>query len=105
MESVGRRTKAVAEAARLEEASRSDDLVVRDESLGGVRVGRSLDRVRVAERLGADEEEGSEGRLHASQGEADCVGREPDAPEGNSPLSPRARVRERLELDILGKVA
>ena len=60
----------------LEEEERPADLVVGDEPLGGVRLRRHLDRVRVAERLGADEEEGAEGRLHASEGEADRVGRD-----------------------------
>ena len=42
-------------------------------------VGRHLDRLRVAERLGADEEEGAEGRLHAPEGEADRLGRDAHA--------------------------
>jgi hypothetical protein len=61
---------------------RTADLVVGDEPLGGLRFGRRLDRVRVAERLGADEEEGAEGRLHAAEGEAGRVGRHVHAAEG-----------------------
>ena len=68
----------------VEEEARPADLVVRDEPLGGVRLGRPLDRVRVAERLGADEEEGAEGRLHAPEGEADRVGRDVHAAEGHA---------------------
>ena len=67
--------QAVPEAAHLQEAPRPHDLVVRDQPVGGLRVRRSLDRVRLAERLGADEEEEAEGRLHAPEGEADRLGR------------------------------
>ena len=79
-----RRAAEVAEAAHREEEERAADLVVGDEPLGGVRVGRYLDRVRVAERLGADEEEGPAGRLHASEGEADRLGRDVHAAEGHA---------------------
>ena len=89
----------------LEEASRPADLVVGDEPLGSLRLGRPLDRVRVAERLGADEEEGSARRLHAPEGEADRVGRDDDAAERLAPPGPRARLRQRVELDPVGDVA
>ncbi len=58
----GRAAEAVPGPPDQEEEERSPDLVVRDEPLGGVRVGRPLDRLRLAERLGADEEEEAEGR-------------------------------------------
>ncbi len=76
-----RRAEEDAAVPHLEEAPRPPDLVVGDEPLGGLRLRRPLDRVRVAERLGADEEEGPAGRLHAPEGEADRVGRDDDAPE------------------------
>jgi hypothetical protein len=47
----------------------------------------------MAERLGADEEEGAEGRLHAAEGEADRVGRDVHAAEGLAAAAACARVR------------
>src|SRR5438067_808599 len=47
-ESVGpdrRRAQAIAEAAQVEEAPCAADLVVRDQPVGGLRVGRPLDRL------------------------------------------------------------
>ena len=80
-------------------------MVVGDEPVGGIRVGRGLDRLRVAERLGADEEEEAEGRLHAAEGKAGRLGRHVHAPERDAPPAPRACVRRRLELDAFGEVA
>ncbi len=80
------------------------DLGVRDRPLAGIRLGRRLDRLRVAERLGADEEEAPR-RVHAPEGEADRVGRHVHAAEGHAAPPPRARVRQRLELEGVGAVA
>ena len=97
------RAEAVAGPADEEEEERPADLVVGDEPLGGVRVRRHLDRVRVAERLGADEEEEAEGRVHAAEGEAGRLGRHVHAAEGDAAAEARARVRRRVELDEVGK--
>ena len=61
--------------------------------------------LRVAQRLGADEEEEAEGRLHAPEGEADRLGRHVHAATGDAALAPRPRLRRRLELGEVGEVA
>ena len=63
------------------------------------------DRVRLAERLGADEEERPESRVHAAEGEADRVGRDVHAAEDVAAAETRARLRRRVELDEVGEVA
>ena len=78
-----RPAQAVPEAPHLEEAPRPHELVVRDRPVGGLRGRRHLDRLRVAQRLGADEGEETEGRLHAPEGEADRLGRHVHAAQGH----------------------
>ena len=101
----GRPAQAVTEAAHLQEAPRPEDLVVRDRPVAALRIRRRLDRLRVAERLGADEEERAEGRLHAPEGEADRLGRELHAAQGDIATAARPCLRRCLELDQVGEVA
>ena len=60
---------------------------------------RPLDRVRVAGRLGGDEGQGAEGRLHAPEGGRDLLDRDAHARQGHAAAAARARVRRRLELE------
>jgi len=99
-----RPAQAVSEAAHLQKAPRPHVLVVRDRDGQRLCVGRYLDRARLAQRLGPDEEEEAEGRLHAPKGEADRVGRHVHAPQGNVTAPSRARLRQRLELEAVGQV-
>ena len=94
----GRRAQESQKFLIVEEERRAHVLVVRDRPAERVRGRRHLDRVRVAERLGADEGEEAEGRLHAPEGEADRLGRHADAPQGTRRARARARIRRRLEL-------
>ena len=88
-----------AEVPDLEEAPGPDDLGVRDRHGQRLRLGRHLDRLRLAQRLGADEGEEAEGRLHAPEGAAGRLGRDADARQGHSAAEARARLRRRVELD------
>ena len=86
-----------------EEASGEADLGVRDRPLAGVRFGRRLDRLRVAERLGADEEEAFPVvYMHPKEKPIAWVGMFMLL-KGTPRPAPRARVRQRLELEGVGK--
>src|SRR5262249_30389197 len=105
LEPIRLRAAEVEEAADLQEAPRALDLVLGDRTRQCVRIRRGLDRAGVAERLGADEGEEAEGRLHASKGETDRVDRQFHAAERHAALPSGARLRRRVELRQVREMA